>query len=136
MRELFVTMANFVKIGRISHTAVMLDDLCCWIAKLSVGRNLNFITGHIFIFKITMQRARYCEIKFCPNSFGSKDTNIQFFTIPRDETLRQKWIESIKTVQKYSIITFKVCERHFHETAFTANRKLKKNSIPSIFNER
>lgn len=61
-----------------------------------------------------------------------------FFRIPSDAKIRQKWIASINSHQKFdhSVGYFIICDLHFKESDFFIvdnERNLKFDSVPTIF---
>lgn len=81
---------------------------------------------------------RYCKIENCLNNSGFTDKNILLFHLPKDETLRGKWIDAIKSHQHFeaSDTELNICERHFHNSELKrshSRKKISHNAVPTIF---
>ncbi|KAJ8722987.1 hypothetical protein PYW07_004167 [Mythimna separata] len=75
-----------------------------------------------------------CCVKLC-NSEAYPGCENSFFSFPKNEKLRQQWIEVVPFKNKYSTCSY-ICSLHFKFEDVTAHKVksiLKPNSIPSIF---
>ena len=95
----------------------------------------------------------YCCVPRCKSAFYDKNrekTSISFFTIPKSEDLRKKWLNVLEHVRrkggadlfdvKNTNKRIYVCEFHFKDEDLTTTlgrwkRKVKAGRLPSIFRE-
>ncbi|KAL4224511.1 hypothetical protein ACF0H5_015212 [Mactra antiquata] len=87
----------------------------------------------------------YCAAIGCTSS-SSRD-NVNFFRFPKDEYLKQVWIDSIGRKNYQPSVYSRVCSRHFVDCDFVKDhkliqrcgfnksflRRLKPNAVPSLF---
>lgn len=80
-------------------------------------------------------RKRYCQFIVCTNNKGSKDPSERFFSLPKDEVLKEKWIKAIEQHQKFIPNVNLICMRHFQSSDFEKKGKvltLRKTAVPGL----
>lgn len=62
----------------------------------------------------------YCAAVGCDNNTFKKNRklNISFFSLPRDEDLKKKWITNVKRKILPKEENIRICHEHFEESCF------------------
>lgn len=80
-----------------------------------------------------MEKKKYCSFKGCLTKSGEGKS---LFKCPKDEVLREKWINFLKSSEKGNlkeVKSFILCEYHFNLNDlinFGTSKRLKAGSVP------
>ncbi|KAH6920867.1 hypothetical protein HPB50_028142 [Hyalomma asiaticum] len=95
-------------------------DYCQVHAAVATGADIRGTGGMTASFKATMPKA-FCAVFSCSSKSG---LGVSLHAFPRDESLRQKWIEFVRASGRPNWSpgnNSRICERHFAAVCFSPN---------------
>lgn len=68
-----------------------------------------------------MKKNQTCVVRDC-DSTEIKNADLKFYPVPKEESIKKKWLKAINRSQDELTKRSKVCSKHFKSTDYTVTR--------------